>query len=117
MNHTVVVTEEWQPQKFDDRANIEKRHCRIGKVTFKVRYFRDKLAHPVRVWPTHPFEFAPFPEIPGVFSLPPMHEACRGCIGKACGNAACPSRPVVTCGPSPASFSNGGCVSLSNGGA
>lgn len=75
-------------RQIEDRFNVVLRHCRIGKVTEKVR--------PAPV--LHPFKgiMSPHPVIPGVFSLPHMHEVCRNCIG-ACGNAACPSRPFVTC--------------------
>jgi hypothetical protein len=48
-----------------------------------------KAKRPPTSWPTVPAEN---------WSLETVHPACRKCIGKPCGNTACPSRPVITCG-------------------
>lgn len=60
-----------------------------------VEYYRKlledkaKAKRPPPSWPTVPAEN---------WSLEAVHPACRKCIGKPCGNSACPSRPVITCG-------------------
>lgn len=65
------------------------RRCQIVNVKQKAR--------PLNLWPV-PLGPAFMPNGLGFHTA---HEACRGCIGKICGNVACPSRPVVTCGAQP----------------
>lgn len=69
------------------------RHCRIGRV-------EEKVGQPVRgippinimrtLLPTWPFDTANAP-------TPTFMDKCGCRVGSACGNAACPHMPIVTC--------------------
>lgn len=88
-------TYELMMQQMTEQANEEHRRCRIVNVRRKAQKVpKDRKGYLERLW-------QPDPSYPGIFSLPPMYEACHGCIGKICGNVACPSRPVVTCSVQP----------------
>lgn len=100
MSHTEVLTEDHRRREFENRINVAVRHCRIGRVTkkqkadSKSKWMRGVLD---RLWQPDENDQPLRQTFPGVFALPSMHPSCAGCIGKVCGNVACPSRPVVTC--------------------
>lgn len=74
-------------------ANVTKRHCRIGKVSPKFRLRGDlDIAKPLPGSPMDRFTF----QWPMVYADPGTPAMCRQCIGKACGNVACPSRLIAT---------------------
>ena len=65
--------------------NVSKRNCRIGRVTRKA------------IWPFKP----PLPAPLDMYRYrKPAHDVsdpCAQCVGKICGNVACPKRAFVTC--------------------
>lgn len=72
-------------------VNISRRHCRIGKVTIKRPKHWGKPLMPLPGYPKDRFTF----QWPAIYSQNDTPAMCRQCIGKACGNAACPSRMTV----------------------
>jgi hypothetical protein len=72
-------------------SNEQIRHCRIGKVTPAIYRTTTKPA----LFPQPAKDDFTF-QWPVVYADPGVPAMCRQCIGKACGNAACPARPFAT---------------------
>jgi len=74
------------------------RHCRIGKVTRKLPTKMGELFQDFpKGQPLPPYKDAFTFQWPVIYKDQRVPAMCRQCIGKACGNAACPSRLGVTC--------------------
>lgn len=94
----VIMPDADAERRYYNVWNVSKRHCRIGKVTLKPpkhwRLLPDlsrTLPYPTPVKDDFTFRW------PAIYADPGTPAMCRQCIGKACGNAACPSRMTVTC--------------------
>lgn len=92
MSHTEVYDPRTQYRSFSDELNRTIRHCRIGKIRWKRTPYRPFAPLvPMPVYDEFTFKW---PQIYKEDDVPAM---CRQCVGKACGNVACPKRTVVTC--------------------
>jgi len=86
VSYTIVLTEEEKARRFENQLNRAFRRCRIVNAKSKpgrgVGPFDLPIASPFAT-------FSPWQEVP---------ETCKSCVGKACGNAACPMRMLAISG-------------------
>lgn len=87
MSHTEVYDPRATERALVNEVNRAVRRCRVGKIVWKRSVYQ-------------PFSPVSIPSWPMPARGKPLHDftdPCAGCLGKACGNVACPKRTVVTC--------------------
>lgn len=95
MNHTVVIDEQERDERFENMLNRQFRRCRIVNVKRKAR--------PVNVGGINDFlrgfkqPIIPAYPLKNTEWTQTYMDKCGCKVGLACGNVACPHRPVATC--------------------